>query len=170
MVFPASYEATKVVQPGKETFDFPASTVATQGPPILGSGFSAIAFVGCNEVNAIVLLQLLVQRITVVGQIAHQIFRRVRSEGLIEGRSHQPGFMRCSAGHVHGDRNTMAVCNCHDLAPFAALRFTNSRAPFLAPLKEASMEPSLRSILPRCTRSAARVCKITSKRPSRCHC
>jgi hypothetical protein len=27
--------------------------------------------------------------------------------------------MRRSAGHVHGERKTMAVCDCHDFAAFA---------------------------------------------------
>ena len=42
----------------------------------------------------------------------------------------------------------MAVCNCHDLGPFAAPCFTNCRAPFFAPAKEASMAPSLSRAFP----------------------
>ena len=34
----------------------------------------------------------------------------------------------------------MAVRNCHDLGPFAAACWTNSTAPFFAPLKEAWIE------------------------------
>lgn len=46
IVFPEGYEEAKIVQPGKETFDFPSATVAMHDPSILGSGFLAIVFVG----------------------------------------------------------------------------------------------------------------------------
>jgi hypothetical protein len=75
-----------------------------------------------------------------------------------------------SAGHADSDRKTMAVCNCHDLAPFSALRLTNSRAPFFAPAKEPSMKASLISTLPRSRKSATRARNTSTKVPSCCHC
>jgi hypothetical protein len=64
--------------------------------------------------------------------------------------------MRRSAGHVHGERKTMAVCDCHDFAAFAALCRADTRAPFFAPLKLASRKDSLRSSFPRSRKSSAR--------------
>jgi hypothetical protein len=54
-----------------------------------------------------------------------------------------------SACNPYGDRKTMAVRDCHDLAPFAAACWTNSTAPFFAPEKEASINVSVRSKSPR---------------------
>jgi hypothetical protein len=38
-----------------------------------------------------------------------------------------------SAGHVHGDRKTMAVADRHDFAAFTAASRANGGAPFFAP-------------------------------------
>jgi hypothetical protein len=63
--------------------------------------------------------------------------------------------MRRSAGHVHRERKTMAVADRHDFAAFAAASRADSRAPFFAELKLASMNDSLRSSFPRSRKSSA---------------
>jgi hypothetical protein len=76
--------------------------------------------------------------------------------------------MRRSAGHVHGERKTMAVCDGHDFAAFAALCRANPRAPFFAPLKLASMKDSLRSSFPRSRKSSASFRSKRVSSPLRC--
>jgi hypothetical protein len=78
--------------------------------------------------------------------------------------------MRRSAGHVHGERKTMAVCDCHDFAAFAAFCRADTRAPFFAPLKLASMKDSLRSSFPRSRKSSASFCSKRVSSPLRCQC
>jgi hypothetical protein len=77
--------------------------------------------------------------------------------------------MRRSAGHVDGDRKTMAVANRHDFAALTAASRADGGAPFFAELKLASMKASLRSSFPRSRRSSASRCKTRSNRPLRCH-
>ena len=76
--------------------------------------------------------------------------------------------MRRSAGHVHGERKTMAVANRHDFAALTALCRADGGAPFFAELKLASMKASLRSSLPRSRRSSASPWSTRSSTPVRC--
>jgi hypothetical protein len=78
--------------------------------------------------------------------------------------------MRRSAGHVHGERKTMAVADRHDFAAFAAASRSDSRAPFFAELKLASMKDSLKSSFPRSRKSSASFCSSRVSNPDRCHC
>ena len=64
----------------------------------------------------------------------------------------------------------MAVCDCHDLAPFAAACWTNAITPLFAPLKEASTHVSSNPNCPRASRSSHKAHKIPSNTPERCHC
>jgi transposase len=77
---------------------------------------------------------------------------------------------RRGAGDAAGDRKTMAVCDRHDFTSFSAASRADSRAPFFAELKLASMKVSDRSSLPRTRRSSASVCNNRVRVPSRCHC
>jgi hypothetical protein len=77
-------------------------------------------------------------------------------------------FIRRSAGHVHGERKTMAVADRHDLAAFAAASRADGGAPFFAEAKVASTKASVRSNLPRSRRSAAKCSSKRSRRPDRC--
>src|SRR5262245_14199994 len=111
---------------------------------------------------------MLVETITVVGAVADQsvgqLFEEARGErGVDEG-----DFMRRSAGHVDGERKTMAVANRHDFAPLTAASRADGGAPFFAELKLASMKASLRSSFPRSRRSSASRCTTRSNRPLRC--
>jgi hypothetical protein len=67
--------------------------------------------------------------------------------------------MRRSTGNANGDRKTMAVGHRHDFGPFATPSGTDGSAPFLAPLKAASMKASDTSSPPRSRRSWASTCK-----------
>ena len=169
MSFPASNDATVVMEPGKEAFDLPAPTFPSQGPPILRDG-AAVREMRRDQFDAVCAGEVLIEAIAVVRPVADQPRREVGEESRVERGVDELGFMRRSAGHVDGERKTMAVANRHDFAPFTAFSRANGGAPFFAELKLASMKASLRSSLPRSRRSSASRCKTLSNRPLRCHC
>jgi hypothetical protein len=123
------------MQPGKQAFDVPAAAVASKLAPVLGLVTDAIGFVERDQPNTPP-PQALIQGIAVVSQIADQALRRGSGEPLLERGFDELSFMWRSACNPHGDGKTMAVRDCHDLAPFAAACWTNSTAPFFAPEKE----------------------------------
>ena len=170
VVFPANDGATKVMKPGEQAFDFPATPVAAQNPAVLRRRCDAHEFVRRDELHAISFLDALVQGIAVVSAVADHAFRGFGKESLVKRGFDELSFMRRSAGHVHGERKTMAVCDGHDFAAFAAFCRANTRAPFFAPLKLASMKDSLRSSFPRSRKSSASFCSKRVSSPLRCQC
>ena len=170
VVFPANDDATIIMEPSKQALDFPATTIPAQGAAILGDGSAPVPAVRRDQFHLEMFAYPLIQRIAVVGFIADQSLRCFAEEAPLERGFDERGFIRRSADHVHGDRKTMAVCDCHDFAAFAAFCRADTRAPFFAELKLASMKDSLRSSFPRSRRSSARVCSKRSNSPERCHC
>jgi len=77
--------------------------------------------------------------------------------------------MRRSRRCVDGERKTSAIRHCHELATFAALGLSHSRAPFFATTKVPSMKHSLKSRPPRSFKSAASASKILRSVPFRAH-
>ncbi len=67
------------------------------------------------------------------------------------------------------DRNTSAVCHCHELRTFAPLGLAHSSAPFFADTKVASTKHSLKSSLPRHRRSSANASSSRRSTPARTH-
>ena len=92
MSFPARHDATKVVEPGKETFDFPAAARAPQGPPILRT--DAPTTVRRNHLDAIRLHQGVIERVAVVPAIADQSRREVGEEALLKRGRHEVRLIR----------------------------------------------------------------------------
>src|SRR5260370_30557148 len=170
VVFPANDGATKVMKPGEQAFDFPATPVAAQNPAVLRRRCDAHEFVRRDEVYAVSFVDALVEGIAVVSAVADHTFGGFGKESLVKRGFDEFCFMRRSAGHVHGERKTMAVCDCHDFAAFAALCRADTRAPFFAPLKLASMKDSLRSSFPRSRKSSASFCSRRVRSPLRCQC
>src|SRR6202051_4102961 len=170
VVFPANDHAAKIMKPCKQTFHFPATPVAAQSTPILRRRCDAHELVRRDELHAVLFQDALIQRIAVVSPVTDHAFREVGKESLVERGFDELCFMRRSAGHVHGERKTMAVCDCHDFAAFAAFCRADTRAPFFAELKLASMKVSLRSSFPRSRRASASVCSRRSNSPESCHC
>ena len=166
VVFPANDDATKIMKPGKQAFDFPATPVAAQHAAVLGDRSAAVPAVRRDQLHMEMFAYPLIQRIAVVGFIADQSLRCFTEESALERGFDERGFIRRSAGHVHGDRKTMAVCDRHDFAAFAAFCRADTRAPFFAELKLASMKDSLRSSFPRSRRSSASVCSRRLNSPS----
>src|ERR1700730_13207267 len=170
VVFPANDDATIIMEPSEQTLDFPATAIAAQHAAVLGDRSAPIPAVRRDQLHMETFADPLIQRIAVVGFITNQSFRRFVEDSALERGFDERGFIRRSADHVHGDRKTMAVCDCHDFAAFAAFCRADTRAPFFAELKLASMKASLRSSFTRSRRSSASVCSKRSNSPERCHC
>jgi hypothetical protein len=170
VIFPAHDDATKVMKPSEQALDLPTAAVTTQGAAVLGDRLAAVPAVRRDQLHAQSFAQALVQRVAVVGFVADQSRGSFWEKSLLEGSFDEDRFIWSSAGHVHGDRKTMAVCNCHDFAAFPAFCRADTRAPFFAELKLASMNASLRSSLPRSRKSSASFCSERVSRPERCHC
>ncbi len=108
VTFPAGDETTEVMQPGEEAFDLPAPPRATQAAAILRDVTTAAAMRG-DHLDAVRRHQGLVERVAVIAAIANQPRREIREEAGVEGWGDEVWLIRRSAGHVHGDRKTMAV-------------------------------------------------------------
>ena len=170
VIFPANDDATKIMKPGEQALDFPATPVTTQDAAVLRRGFASGGTVRSNQLHTEALANLHVQRIAVVSAVADHALGSFGKEALFERGFDELCFMRRSAGHVHGERKTMAVADRHDFAAFAAASRADSRAPFFAELKLASMKDSLRSSLPRSRKSSASFFSSRVSSPERCHC
>ncbi len=169
MIFVTNNKTTEVVEPRKNAFDLPPTAVSTEFSPVLRLR-QAIAAIGRNQVNAAFLKKTSVESIAVVRFVADEPLRQILRPCSIESLFNQRYFVRRSVGNAGGDRNTMAVCDRHDLASLAAFGFADRVAPFLAPEKEPSIKASVKSILPRCSKSSANAARIWAKTPIWVHC
>lgn len=170
MMFPARDQSAEVVKPGKEALNLPAAAVAPQFATILRGFSRAVAVVRGNQMNAVFFSQAPIERVAVIGSVTDHALGLGFGEALLDGGLDKFCFMRRSAGDAAGDRKTMAVCDRHDFTAFSAASRADSRAPFFAELKLASMKVSERSNLPRARRSSASACNSRVSVPSRCHC
>src|SRR5208282_2146470 len=170
VVLPANDDASIVMEPSEQTFDFPAAAVAPQHAAVLGGSACPGGVVRSDQLHTELLPDLRVQGIAVVGPVADQAFGSAGEESPGEGNGDEFRLMRRSAGHVHGERKTMAVADRHDFAALTAPSRADGRAPFFAELKLASMNASLRSSFPRSRKSSASFWSKRSSSPERCHC
>ena len=168
MVFPANDDAAIVMQPSEQTLDFPTTPIAPKRTAVLRWFSAARGIVWCDQFYPEALADFGIKRIAVVRPVADHSLGRFGEEALLERGADELRFMRRSAGHVHGERKTMAVADRHDFAAFAALCRADTRAPFFAPLKLASMKDSLRSSFPRSRKSSASFCSKRVSSPLRC--
>jgi len=141
VVLPADGEAPKVVKSCEEALDFPAPARAAQQSSVLGRAAAFIPVWG-DHFDASPGKQVQVQHIAVIGLIADRPLRPCVNESLVLRPFHEGHFMRRSTFDPNGDRNTIAVGNVHELAPFAALGWPNPKSPFLAAVNEPSMKVS----------------------------
>jgi hypothetical protein len=170
VAFPADHDAAIVMQPRKQAFDFPSTAITPQDTAILGRSSGAHGPVWRDHLDAVVLHQPFIEAVAVVGAVADQPFGEVGEESSFEGSFDEFGFMRRSAGQVHGERKTMAVADRHDFAALTASSRADGGAPFFAELKLASTNASLRSSLPRSRKSSASFWSNCNSTPERCQC
>src|SRR5271167_2071252 len=170
VIFPANDDTAKIMQPREQALDSPATPVTAQYAAVLRGGFASSGFVRSNQPHTEALADLRVQGVTVISAVTDHALGSFGNEALFERGSDELCFMRRSAGHVHGERKTMAVADRHDFAALTASSRTDGGAPFFAELKLASMNASLRSSFPRSRKSSASFCRSRSNNPERCHC
>jgi len=169
MTFPTHDQASEVLQPCEKPLDFPAPLVAPEFSAVLAVRSCATATVRRDQLDS-VLGKPIVQCSTVISFVADQSLRLLGYEAVLDRNRNQFLLMRCSTGNPKGDRKTMAVCDCHELGPFADERSTNSIAPFFALMKEASIKVSSSPSCPRATKSSASAHRMPFSTPRRCHC
>jgi hypothetical protein len=170
MTFPTHQQTPEVLQPCEEPLDFPPAFVTAQFSPVLALPSCPVTTVRGDQLDAVLLGESIDHRVAVISPIANQSFRLVGHEAVRDRSFDELLLMRRSARNPEGDRKTMAVCDCHELAPFADERSTNAIAPFFAPIKEASINVSSRPSCPRANKSSANAQRMPSSTPPRCHC
>jgi hypothetical protein len=79
-------------------------------------------------------------------------------------------FVRRSAFDTNGERKTVRIGEDEDFRSLAAFGGPDREAPFLAPVKEASMKASSSWSFPQASNFLARTRKMHSSLPSRTHC
>ena len=62
------------LEPGKQTFDLPASAEAPKFASVLGFGPAAVGRVGRDQLDAVLLFETRIQGIAVVGSVAEELF------------------------------------------------------------------------------------------------
>jgi hypothetical protein len=159
---------SKILQPGKQAFDFPTSFVSSQDTTILGSRLLAVGFVRSDQLNPL-FLETRIQRVTVVGSVTNQSLGHFFGEPFVQGAFDQFHFMRRSTSNGYGERKTSAICHCHELCTFAPLGFSHPVAPFLAMTKLPSMKHSVRSRPPRSLTSRTSTRRTSSNTPFSTH-
>jgi hypothetical protein len=92
VVFPSGDEPAGVVEPGKEPFDFPATTIAAQRPAVLGA--PPPRAIRRDHLDAVLVAQLGVEQITVVPTIPDQSRREFAEEAGVEGRGDEVRLIR----------------------------------------------------------------------------
>lgn len=158
-------ESARVLEPGEEPFDFPAAFIAAQCASIL-SEIDPRCAMRCDQFDATG-GEGLVEAVAVIGGIADEPLRIVPEETGVQGLRDELRLVRRRRGDGNGERKASAVCNGHDLGPFAALGFPDMEPFFLALAKEPSMKVSLRSNPPRAWRSTASALRARRSVPAR---
>ena len=169
MILVANDKAAEVVEPGKQPLNLPAAEVTPQRSTVL-RGVTTVAAVRRNHLHAALIKKPFVQDVAVVSFITDEPVGKIFGPNRIKGFVNESHLVGRGAGYTCSERNTMAVCDRHDLAALAAFGLSDLAPPFLAPEKEPSMKASERSSLPRRSRSSANTARILANTPARVHC
>ncbi len=92
VVLPARDEASRVVEPGKETFDAPAASVASEGAAILCG--PAPRAIGRDHLDTVLIAQLCIEEVAVVAAVADESRRELAEESGVEGRGDEVRLIR----------------------------------------------------------------------------
>jgi hypothetical protein len=170
MVFVSNNNSPKILQPGKQAFDFPSTPITPKLSTILGRRLFSSSAVRRDHLNATLIQKLLIKTVTIISFIANKFIRRIPGKATVYSRLNKLYFMGRSAFHMSGDRKARSVCDCQDLGALAALCLADSKTPFFAGAKQPSMKASRMSIWPRSYRSSTSSWAMRWKMPSRTHC
>jgi hypothetical protein len=169
VVLPADHQPTEVMKPSKKSLHSPTPAVAPQRTAIL-SRLPAFSAMWSDHRDAIALGQISIQAVAVVGFVADQSCGKGVEETLPEDSFDQLAFVRRSAFDTNRERKTVIIGESDDFRPLASLGRPDREAPFLAPVKEASIKASSTSSFPRVCNFLASTRKMRSNLSSRTHC
>ncbi len=168
MILIANNKTPEILQPCKEPFNFPSPTITAKNTTILRGASGSILTMRCDHLNSLG-RQFPIKSVAIIGSITNQSFRLVSEKPFLESVLDKGDLMRASRRCVHGDRKTSAICHCHELRTFAPLGFSNTRAPFFATTKVASIKHSDNLNSPRFSRSSASASSMCLNVPERTH-
>jgi len=139
VMFPSSYETSVISKPSNGAFDFPSAPITSQCSTVLGLGFASPLAMGSHKFNAL-FLEFFAKTIRVIRFVTYQSlgsFTKILNRFM--GHFH---FRRTGRVKGHSQRNTLAVCQYHELRALATLGFSDFEAPFLAATKVPSIKLS----------------------------
>jgi hypothetical protein len=146
VVFPSRDEPAEVVHPGEEAFDLPTLLVAAKLAPVLC--FASVAAVRGDHLNAVFVLELLVELVRIVGLVSDQSGWEFIEKASGKNFLNKLALGRRSARDRYGERKTVASGDSDDLRALAPARGADGKAPFFALAKVASTNASSRLSLP----------------------
>lgn len=130
---PPSGDAAEPLQPGEETLDEPASSIATHGASILlptaGARASAL---WSDEFDVALLHERLRVLSAVPGAVADQSRGQFIDECSVESSVGESNVVSVSWSNSDSEWKTMTVCDCHDLGRLACSTAADFGPPFFA--------------------------------------
>jgi len=169
MVLITNNQATNVLQPSEQPFNFVTSAVSSQRTPVLCRGLSSVVSMGCNHFKS-GRRRFLVQRVAVIRFVSDQSFRELVDQAFEESVCDKWYFMRRSRRYVTGERKSRAVYHRHELCTLAPLGLSHSEPLFLVTANPPPIKHSLRLISPRARRPSASASSTFRKAPSQTNC
>ena len=143
---PSGDEPAEVVHPGEEPFDLPALLIAAKLAPVLG--FASVATVGRDHLDAVFVLEPLVELVRIVGLVSDQSSWEFVEKASGTNFFNKLALGRRSARDRYGERKTVASGDSDNLRSLAPARGPDGKAPFFALAKVASTNASSRLSLP----------------------
>ena len=145
-------DAAEVLQPGVGTFDFPASSIASQRAFVFEATVTNMAAIRNDQLDS-ASIQSHAQRVGIVAAAGEDAAEMgARSSPAFAWNLHrgerafrQAKFRDLSGRKLRSDRYAVAVDHHHTLRTFTAMCFVDCRAPFLAVMKVASRKASSQS-------------------------
>ena len=139
VMFPSRYEASVISKPSNGAFDLPSASVTSQGSTVLGLGFATPHAMGSHQFNAL-FLEFFTKTIRIIRFVTDQSLRSFTQ--LLNRFMGQLHFRRTGRVKGHSQRNTLAVCQYHELRALATLGFADFWTPFFADTKVPSIKLS----------------------------
>jgi hypothetical protein len=119
VIFPSSDEPSEVVHPCKEPLHFPSSSIAAELASVLCSSLSP-ASVRRDQLDAVLILERLIERVRVVGFVADEPGREFVEKTSGKNLFHKLALGRRSALDRYGERKTVTSGDSDDLGALAA--------------------------------------------------
>ena len=172
----ADQQTSELAEPCIGSFNDPAAFVSSQFPAVLISPFPVVAPVGSNQFDAS-LFPSLSQGIGVIAAVGdYPLWLLPRppfgpgDTDFLERGIRKRNFCRIGTFQPNSQRNTLTVSQYHPLCAFAALRFADCGAPFLAGAKLPSRNASSHRSSPSASKVPNSVLQAGSHTPCSSHC